>query len=474
MKRLFLFGLAIAGCLSGFAQNDSIVREDPVVMNVAGNDITRSEFEYFFYKNNTDSVIDDKTVRKYADLYANFKLKVAAAMNEKMDTTQSFLSEFKQYRDIAAEKYLVSQKRKDNLALAIFNESRNEIGEKGLYFVGVITLRPENTPEALAAAKNQLDSIRNCIVNGEDFRSLATRYSNDDFAEDGGLMGWVSRNQLPDEFAAAVYDLELGELSEPHFSYYGWQLYKIFGQRKFDNFEEHRESIMEWIDERGLVQDLKLEQAREFAEQRGWDVTPEVALAREDSMLTEMYPDFKLLANEYHDGLLMFEISNREVWEKATSDTAALEAWFARNRRAFAYEEPHFKGLLIFAKNEQGLENVKALLEGVPFEEQVDKVIAFNRDSVQVRVMKGPFVKGTNNYCDRIVFNEGECKPMPGYPVTGYVGEVMNAPKTWLDASGKVVEHYENYLETEWVKKLRKHYKVRIDKKVLKTVGHHD
>ena len=474
MRRLFLLGLAIVGCLSVGAQSDSIVREDPVIMNIAGNDIRRSEFEYFFYKNNTDSVTDDRTVQKYADLFANFKLKVASAISEGMDTTQSFLSEFKQYRDIAAEKYLVSPKRKEDLAFAIFNDSRNEIGEKGLYYVGVITLRPENRPELLEAAKRQLDSIRNCVVNGEDFRSLASRYSQDDFAENGGLMGWVSRNQLPDEFAAAVFDLELGDLSEPHFSYYGWQLYKIFGQQKFDNFEDHRESIMDWIEEKGLIQDLKLEQAREFAEERGWNISPEEALAREDSMLTELYPDFRMLANEYHDGLLMFDVSSREVWDKATADTAVLESWFAKNRRAFAYEQPHFKGLLLFARNEQALESVMAVLEGVPFEEQVEKVIAFNRDSVQVRVMKGPFVKGSNDYCDDIVFNEGESKPMPGYPVTGWYGEIQKAPAVWTDVSGKVVENYEQYLESEWIKKLRKQYKVKIDKKVLKTVGHHD
>ena len=63
---------------------------DPVVMTVANEPITRSEFEYNFNKNNTEDVVDKKTVREYADLYAIYKMKVRAALDAKMDTISSF------------------------------------------------------------------------------------------------------------------------------------------------------------------------------------------------------------------------------------------------------------------------------------------------------------------------------------------------------------------------------------------------
>ena len=52
----------------------------------------------------------------------------------------------------------------------------------------------------------------------------------------------------------------------------------------------------------------------------------------EKQMLEENDPDFKNLMNEYRDGMLLFEISNRKVWDKAATDTAGLRAYFEANR----------------------------------------------------------------------------------------------------------------------------------------------
>ena len=81
--------------------------DNPVVMTVNGYDVTKSEFEYFFRKNNTSQSVTRKSVKEYAELYLNFKLKVQAAMDEGMDKSQSFLSEYSMYRDMQAEEYLI-------------------------------------------------------------------------------------------------------------------------------------------------------------------------------------------------------------------------------------------------------------------------------------------------------------------------------------------------------------------------------
>ena len=73
--------------------------DDDVVMTVNGTPVTRSEFVYSYNKNNGDGVIDRKTVEEYADLYANYKLKVAAAVDARLDTLASFRNEYAQYRD---------------------------------------------------------------------------------------------------------------------------------------------------------------------------------------------------------------------------------------------------------------------------------------------------------------------------------------------------------------------------------------
>ncbi|MBQ8938446.1 MAG: peptidylprolyl isomerase, partial [Bacteroidaceae bacterium] len=81
---------------------------DPVVMKINGKDVTRSEFEYNFNKNNTDGVIDKKSVEEYAELFVNYKLKVEAALDAKLDTLSSYQQEFRSYRDQQIRPLLVT------------------------------------------------------------------------------------------------------------------------------------------------------------------------------------------------------------------------------------------------------------------------------------------------------------------------------------------------------------------------------
>ena len=89
MKSKILFALLIA-----FAFNTVKAQDDPVLIKVAGKTVTKSEFLRVYQKNNNkDLSFDDKSVREYLDLYINYKLKVSAAEDLKMDTVQSFVTE---------------------------------------------------------------------------------------------------------------------------------------------------------------------------------------------------------------------------------------------------------------------------------------------------------------------------------------------------------------------------------------------
>ena len=77
----------------------ALAQTDPVVMTINGVPVPRSEFEYSFNKNNGEGVVDKKTLDEYVDLFVNYKLKVAAALDEKMDTATAFQEEYKMYRD---------------------------------------------------------------------------------------------------------------------------------------------------------------------------------------------------------------------------------------------------------------------------------------------------------------------------------------------------------------------------------------
>ena len=97
-------------------------QDDPVIMTVNGQPVLRSEFEYSYNKNNSEGVIDKKTVLEYVDLFVNYKLKVCAALDAKYDTLTSFKQEFAQYRDQQVKPMLVTDA--DMMARAATSSTR--------------------------------------------------------------------------------------------------------------------------------------------------------------------------------------------------------------------------------------------------------------------------------------------------------------------------------------------------------------
>lgn len=71
--------------------------KDEVIMTVNGNDVSRSEFEYLYHKNKQQQV-DPQTLEEYAEMFKIYKLKVADALDQRLDTLPSFIQEMKQYR----------------------------------------------------------------------------------------------------------------------------------------------------------------------------------------------------------------------------------------------------------------------------------------------------------------------------------------------------------------------------------------
>ncbi len=197
-------------------------------------------------------------------------------------------------------------------------------------------------------------------------------------------------------------------------------------------------------------------------------------LDREKSGLEAKYPEFRNLMNEYRDGMLLFEISNREVWEKAAKDTEGLQKFFKKNRRNYKWEKPHYKGFVLHCNNEATATAVKARLKSL----EADSVITvlnreFNNDSVAaVKVERGLYIKGDNKHVDQWVFDGEPVKVDEDFPVVFVSGKLLKKyPESYTDVRGQVTADYQTYLEKEWVKKLGKKYRVEINEDVLKTVN---
>ena len=92
-----------------------------------------------------------------------------------------------------------------------------------------------------------------------------------------------------------------------------------------------------------------------------------------------------------------------------------------------------------------------------------------------IRLEMGVFTIGSNGWVDKLVFEQGEGGKMKrGFEFVDVVGEIIEEPQTYKDVKGLVVNDYQKYLEGKWLKKLRRKYKVEVDKEVLKTVNNHN
>ena len=194
--------------------------------------------------------------------------------------------------------------------------------------------------------------------------------------------------------------------------------------------------------------------------------------AYEDSQLENKYPELKNLITEYHDGILLFEVSLREVWEKAGSDTAGITAYFNEHKKEYTWDAPRYKGYLIRAKDKASMKAAKQIVRNA----DPDSVISYvnkriNVDSVQyVIVEKGLWKQGDRPAVDKYAFKAGDYQPTEEYPLVTVAGKKLKAPEEYTDERGKVTSAYQDYLEKEWIARLRKEHKVEVNKEVLESL----
>lgn len=412
----------------------------------------------------------------------------------------------------------------------------------------ILKLTHGKTPEEAEHARVAIDSIYNVVTQpGVDFEDVARRESEDPgSAKQGGKLGWFSSGMMVAPFDSASFAMQVGEISRPVATAYGYHIIHKTGARPVASFEDMRQSLEQQIngDERGqlpaqrrldaLVQQYKgqvlddgLAKVRHIIEECGrYDSTaiealkastipvytvadkkytiasvmptmPVTASMDVDNAMTmlrnttnrvmrdkvaEIYrkdlvnidPEYRNIYNEYRDGILLYNISNQEVWERAAKDTTGLEKYFAEHRADYTWKAPKFKGYIIFATNDSVQTEVKAFTDsldaaGADFtREALVKMIdkRFGRDAKVERVLAA---KGDNAITDYLAFDgpKPENQKMRWQSYYAYRGRIIDQPEDAFDVRGQVTTDYQALLEKEWVKNLHKRFPVKINRKVL-------
>lgn len=473
MKRILLTCLSVVALMAG-AQTP-----DPVVMVINGKQITRGEFEYSYNKNGgVEGAVEQKTVPEYVDMFINYKLKVAAAESARLDTLSSFRREFLQYRDMQLTPYMVDQAYIDSVAHSLYDRTAQQLQGKDMLRPAHILLGvAQNATEAERQhVKAKADSLYAVLKAGGDFAALARSYSKDvNSGMRGGELPWIGPGMTLQAFEQAAYALQPGEISEPVLTEVGYHIIKMMERKQLEPYDSLEAEIIGSLKRQGIEDASAEHKIRQMVDASGGRLTREMVM---DSLLQAHVndnADLRYLVQEYHDGLLLYEISKREVWDKAAADSVGLAKWYKTYKHKYAWDEPRFKGFVVYAKDKASLKKAKKLLKKHANGDW-RKVIKqeCNKDSMMVAVT-GPLLckKGENRFVDALIFGEGSASQKPGFPLAEAVGKTLKKPGSYLDVKSDVVTDYQESLEKAWVDELRKRYTFEVDENVLKTVNNH-
>ena len=590
MKKSIVMIALAAMSLTAFAQSETL-------MTINGKPVSAEEFLYIYEKNNQAGALDPKTMDEYLDMFINFKLKVTEAEAQGIDTTAAFAKELKGYRAQATPKYLQDQAAMDSIiemswrhmakdrraahiaiqcpmssteeevaeALAKINEAYDRVtvgklkierkkvkgkwkniekrlpveafdvvarevstdpsvqetnGELGWitpfryvypleeavygteigkvskpfrtqYGWHIVLVEEERDHIEVKAAHimkmvpaDSLEAEKKALIDSialtltpENFAEVARQESDDrGSSAKGGDLGWFGKGMMVKAFEDAAFSLKVGEISDPIRSQFGWHLIYKEGERGIQPLDSIRQQV-----QRNVMRDERAKEAdksfirKTRAEYNLPEEMPDAEVkAYADAHLEEKYPEFKNLVQEYHDGILLFEVSLREVWDKAAKDTTGLENYFKAHKKAYTWTAPHWKGYIIQAKDKNSAKAAKAIIKSA-HPDSIQSYIAkrINCDSVQyVKVQHGLWEQGKNAAIDKYGFKlkGAEFTPSEALPYVECVGKKLKAPEAWNDEKGKVTTDYQDFLEAEWIKKLRAKYPVVIDKEVWEKI----
>ena len=593
MRKLFILA-AVAMSSMAFAQTGlepEQANHSDVLMTINGKPVSAEEFLYIYEKNNQAGALDPKTMDEYLDMFINFKLKVAEAEAQGIDTTAAFKKELKGYRAQAIPKYMQDDSALDSLielswrhmskdrraahiaiqcsmnaeadkeaeALAKINEARKRVtvgvaapakkgkkaaapqpeafdkvarelstdpsvqetgGELGWitpfryvypleeavygtpvgqvsevfrtqYGFHIVLVEEEREHMEVKARhimkmvpvdsldaekKAAIDEIAK-MVTKENFAEVAQRESDDRGSSmRGGDLGWFGKGMMVAPFEEAAFALKEGEISAPIRTAYGWHIIYKEGERGIQPLDSMRTQIQRQVmrDERSKEADKSFIRKTRAEYNLPAEMSDEDVKAYADAHLEDKYADLKHLVQEYHDGILLFEVSLREVWDKAAKDTTGLEQFFNANKKKYVWSAPRWKGWVVEAKDKSSAKAAKAIINSAD-KDSVQSYIAqrINSDSIKyVKVQYRLWEKGQSDRVDKFGLKEkgATCTASEEFPLIECIGKTLKAPESWEDEKGTVITDYQDYLEAEWVKALRAKYPVVLDKAVWEKI----
>ena len=408
----------------------------------------------------------------------------------------------------------------------------------------------ENSAQELTLIQQKVNEIYTKLISeNADFDEMAKQYSDDkNNASKGGVLPWFGTNRMVESFENAAFSLaNIGDISVPTETPYGWHIIKLVDKKGLGSFEEEKAELKKKVekDSRAQVKRTslvnKLKKEYNYKEYKSavnelkkivntdfisgkWSLennsnkltktvitigeakfvqadfaaylmksvrkmkskvqistlvddtfaswSEDRVIAYENGNLENKYNEFRLLMQEYRDGILLYELTDKKIWSKAVKDTTGLKAFYQANKQNYMWDT-RVDAKVVNCQNENIACKVynklrKGKTDLSKLQAKVNKKSSLNMD-----VKEGLYLKGDNVYVDQVEWVVGVSDLIDDNENVKvvYIKEVIEPQvKALSEAKGLITSDYQDALEQAWLAELSAKYKVEINNYVLDLV----
>jgi len=371
-----------------------------------------------------------------------------------------------------------------------------------------------------ATNESQAIKLKKLLDEGADFADLAKQYSQDTgSAKKGGALSKFGTGRMVKDFEKVAFSLKKeGEISQPFKTRYGWHIIKLIKKYPVASFEKAKPVLQKKVIQgkrakilgksviSRLLKEYKITENKALISKKittdllsddtiltiegdkisadefykfkvaKRNTTPEEAytLFKEDKVkehyikeLPTKFPAFKHTLKEYEEGLLLFDLMQKRIWDKAEKDSVGLADFFEKNKAKYQWKE-RVNAVVVTCDKEANAKEAQSLLKAGKTTEEIEAKLT--KKSL-IDIKEGMFEKENSLFPKDFTFDKGVSnllKDENQFVVIQIIETLAPSPKKLIETRGKVISDYQDFLEKQWIKNLKNKYSVKINKRTLK------